>query len=191
MPSNRVDQADLPLALRDLLRRIRILEAVPPGGGIQFGGPDPIYGSVNSGGDLDVETSGTGGSGYGFYFQAAEGGFGFFDNGGAGMNFQSTDGTIGFFSTGVGGGVQMSSESAGLGLFTDAQLHGNGVTLASGSGRIDMGTDADAATDDISLVIQTAGQRVTVYDHTGAPIFQVRDNGSLHGKTGQTLTFDL
>lgn len=30
-----------------------------------------------------------------------------------------------------------------------------------------------------------------VADHTGALIFQVRDDGSLHGKTGKTLTFDL
>lgn len=33
--------------------------------------------------------------------------------------------------------------------------------------------------------------RLRVYDHTQAAIFEVRDDGSLHGKTGQTLTFDL
>jgi hypothetical protein len=30
-----------------------------------------------------------------------------------------------------------------------------------------------------------------VQDETGALIFQVRNDGSLHGKTGKTLTFDL
>lgn len=36
-----------------------------------------------------------------------------------------------------------------------------------------------------------AGQGFRVLDHLGNVIFQVDEDGDLHGKTGKTLTFDL
>ena len=39
--------------------------------------------------------------------------------------------------------------------------------------------------------VGAGGNVLTVNNHLGAPIFQVREDGSLHGKTGQTLIFDL
>ncbi len=36
-----------------------------------------------------------------------------------------------------------------------------------------------------------AGGSFTFYNSTGAPIFRINEDGSLHGKTGKTLIFDL
>jgi hypothetical protein len=38
---------------------------------------------------------------------------------------------------------------------------------------------------------QSNGNRVTVYDRGGNKIWEIHEDGSLHGKTGQSLTFDL
>jgi hypothetical protein len=82
MPPGRVDQTNVPDVLRDLLKRVRALEAVPvsSGGGLQFN--SGTYGADNVGDWLVVETTSFGGSqGAGVYFH---------DQGGGGMIFQST-----------------------------------------------------------------------------------------------------
>lgn len=44
---------------------------------------------------------------------------------------------------------------------------------------------------DITLNLVGGGGKVQIKDSSTNPIFEVRDDGSLHGKTGQALTFDL
>jgi hypothetical protein len=35
------------------------------------------------------------------------------------------------------------------------------------------------------------GSSFTFFDHLGNPVFRINEDGSLHGKTGKTLVFDL
>lgn len=44
--------------------------------------------------------------------------------------------------------------------------------------------------DDISVFLK-AGRKLQVFDSSFAAIFEVHDDGSLHGKSGKSLTFDL
>jgi hypothetical protein len=50
--------------------------------------------------------------------------------------------------------------------------------------RIDVGNG-------MSLALNAASTALTVLNHLGAPIFEVREDGSLHGETGKSLVFDL
>jgi hypothetical protein len=63
------------------------------------------------------------------------------------------------------------------------------VHLAAGMSLIvldSVGAPVLEVTDD-----QSNGNRVNVYDQGGNKIWEIRDDGSLHGKTGQSLVFDL
>jgi len=121
----------------------------------------------------DVGTSG-GGTGGGIQFDT-------YPQSGGWLYAETTD---------TGGGP----ESYGIEL-TD--LTGNGIALKSIP--IYLGDiDGDLA-NGLKIVITGSGIRITltgsqtlqVRDETGAPIFQVDQNGDLHGKTGKALTFDL
>ena len=67
MTANRVDQVGVANALRDLLQRVRVLEAAA-GGGIQFNIP-ASYGPLNVGDWLSVTTTGDSGAGTGIAFE--------------------------------------------------------------------------------------------------------------------------
>lgn len=43
----------------------------------------------------------------------------------------------------------------------------------------------------LSFTLDNPTDVFTFFNHLGQKVFEIRSNGSLHGKTGQTLTFDL
>lgn len=88
--------------------------------------------------------------------------------------------------------------TAGIDLNADTGqivLRGNGgVAIIPDAGGINLSPGRPGALTAISSTLHVqlnAGETLLVQDQTLAPIFRVDESGALHGKTGQTLTFDL
>jgi hypothetical protein len=146
---------------------------------------------------------------------AAGGGIKFdtFPQSGDWLYVQTTDGTAApsgiplhlYDSSTAAVGIRLESDNGEI----DIQAFGNQLALSS-AGVLSMTSSVSmtsavgafwsmAVADDIridvgngmSVQLDSVGTMFSVLDHLGAPIFEVREDGSLHGKTGQTLTFDL
>lgn len=205
------------------------------GGGLQYAGPNPIYGPVNTGDSLDVETAGAdgmtwkvstpGNNGWNVTVNDVTGG-GIFETNHTNnptriLNTDSGDiilhqsGTGNLSATADGGTGNIGSSGD-----LTVQSSGGNTLLAAPNGQVDilaafpiilaaLGGTTEAV---IQARIFTHGNYFSVLDNTpleamrvtpqatimfvlndktGAAIFEVHDDGSLHGKTGQTLTFDL
>jgi len=85
---------------------------------------------------------------------------------------------------GGGGGniLKLSADGAGDLTFSDT-----GFTRFSNSDLLSLRVNAAG---EIEMVLLAASV-FNVYDSGGNPIFRIEESGALHGKTGQTLTFDL
>lgn len=205
------------------------------GNGLQFAGPSPVYGPVNIGDSLDVETTGAdgmtwkmsspGNNGWNVTVNDTTGG-GIFETNHTNnpTRILNTDsGDIVLHQSGTG--AFAVSADGGTGDVTSAgiltlQSSGANTALLALNGEIDviaafpiiigaLGGTTEAV---IQARIFTHGNYFSVLDNTpieamrvtpqavimfalndktGARIFEVHDDGSLHGKTGQALTFDL
>jgi hypothetical protein len=101
-----------------------------------------------------------------------------------GMIFRSRGGGGIYFDEYDGGGIGLNEHAAGgIFLFQTGATQGENLSLFS-----DCWDGVDVA---IQMQLGTAGKSLTVLDHTGAPIFRVNEDGSLQGKTGKALTFNL
>jgi hypothetical protein len=122
----------------------------------------------------------------------------------ANLNLQSTGGTATLQSSGSimvhssGGAANLEGWGGGATVFGNTTvfiLSNSGSGVAGIQNRL-LNHGASFEIMDNTPLTQfrctpTGTNVVTVYDHTGAAIFQVRDDGSLHGKTGKSLVFDL
>lgn len=73
----------------------------------------------------------------------------------------------------------------------EENIGGNSSNSTNGSYSVDAANiGLHAAAGDIALGLEVGGA-VTVFDHLGNAIFRVNEDGSLQGKTGKALTFNL
>lgn len=230
----RVDQVSVANALRNLLGRVRSLEAVaPPTGGSGFQFNAGTYGADNVGDYSLIEATGfsaidfsqphstftadvenfsmgintangilftcdpaninnTGNPAVTIEYIVQTGGFGAY-----GLNILATDNTTGGSGPVTGAVISASGKtSAGI-----AGLFSHGVGIAGSSGDV-YGIQASGKSSgsgrEIGLSTQTGGGQTGANSlallcstHLGAAIFEVRDDGSVHIKTGTAVIADL
>lgn len=193
-PRNRTNQ----LALAT--RRVAALErAKTPsgGGGIQFN-TDPQSGSY-----LRISTTRT--VGYGTYLESA-GTFdirsvgtltllstadGEFHTGGA-MTIDSTGGIV--IQNITSGAITITNTiDAGIEIHDYGTTASNGITVTSDNAYLTLkgyGISTQVVSDYFYIKLGTS-QRLQVLNHTPVAIFEVREDGTIHGKTGGSITWDL
>jgi hypothetical protein len=115
---------------------------------------------------------------------------------------------------GAGGGIRIANETQNNTELLIEQLDDGGLRIEeSGFGGIKIKTTAAMALNgmsasfvqvgggvriqsgvlgaDVRIFLTSATSILTVYDKNSAPIFQIDNNGDLHGLTGKALVFDL
>jgi len=159
--------------------------------GIQFN-------TDNEGGYLDITTNAEDSSSKGMNLEdttaggilmaATEGGITLNANafGGAGGLLLECQNAF-FQITPAGHGTTLTIETTANGWPIVIQSHDE-VQIQSGNSKPIQLLPGASANCEVHL---TAGQMLTVFNDSSNPIFEVRDDGSLHGQTGQSLTFDL
>lgn len=143
------------------------------------------YDFLNSGDWLNIKTTSSSG-GDGMVFEAELGDVRFFVDDAATGAFRVDSPFVRFDTSGVSLRLLDSGETFFTGDLGATWSFG-GFALSSDGG-IDL--DASSGAHNITLDI-TTGQSVQVNDHLGNPIFRVNEDGSLQGKTGKALTFNL
>lgn len=86
-----------------------------------------------------------------------------------------------------------NSADGGIEIHDQGTAASPGVPITSDNSYVELqGVGITAkVTGDFFYITLTTGQRLQVLNNALAPIFEVREDGSLHGKTGKSLTFDL
>lgn len=134
------------------------------GGAISVASNAGAIDTNSGGGNVSTET---GGGGYTV------------DSGGGGLDVLSGGGGILINSAGGSGG-QIEVKA------WDGSNNGVDLTLIPGTATVlDVLVDGD-----VSVKLAT-GKKLTIKDHSNNPIFEVRDDGTIHIKTGSSITADL
>lgn len=168
-------------------------EAIPAGGTgsatwalrLDDDGGDIRYDRLNVGDWLYVETTGEGGphnAGMQFVADTGE------------IEFDASDTVHGafrviapFFYLDAGGGIYRLTNSNLFDLTADAAT----FNIGSGGAVFNMTGGGVFEADGNTLVVLPAAGTLEVRDSTNNPIFRVNEDGSLQGKTGKALTFNL
>jgi hypothetical protein len=69
-------------------------------------------------------------------------------------------------------------------------LNSQDLALIAAGGEIDVTASGTFTTGNVTVAL-AIGETLTVQNHLGQPIFRVNEDGSLQGKTGKALTFNL
>ena len=195
---------NIPSVLADHQRRIRALEANKPGGGLQFDtypqNGDWFYAETTSSIDGPTWTAiraAFPGMGAGLGWISAPG-FLLADSG-SGITIYSKFDEVRIGSSGNDVTVESKYEARLLGEGILISGATNGVTMqATNGGGMIVGSDfADLQIrvgngGNLIMGLLTAGEKVRVNDHLGASLFEVREDGSVHGLASVgAITWDL